>query len=897
MRWCTCLAFVCLILPRVGTVRADEPAPKAPPTATSQPSAKKQQVPTDLFLARSLGGHRYALTDALFVADAASPELVRLPKGGLLAVFDSMNRRTGRTTLFASRSGDNGRTWTPARPIRIHGESKSPGELRQALATARHADILRLPSGTLRMYFTVDGPDDKCMIRSATSVDGLNYKLDALPAATVEQRGDARPGIVRVGTRFHLFVTVADAAGSDSPARPPVVLHFRSRDGRKFVPDRAVDMAGGTPGAGFLAHSKGIRSVVALKGELRSVATRDGRKWSLEPDTLLANPNAQLATVCEMRDGTFLMAVEMTRPAGRRVTEVQALVAMSHATKEPTRQPIDNNDKASDHSDSTSDIDTPTDPEQTGVDAAHASMEVAEGWDRFASEEAMEESVVVDSDVPENDAWPDESAATPPDADTSPAANAEMDEQARAEQERLEKERADWLAVPDPVRPPIDSLPPLPDFTTPVNYAEWYARLCDINTPDNAYWAYDEFMPGPLNPDRQKEWPTLEIMYNRTDFTEPAPWDPEELEEWEASYQASLPLLQQFETASRHTGFARPVQFRPEDSIESPTGQPLLVGLLLPDLSAHRALVKQTLSANWRMGEDGKPNPDRMIEGWRTSLSSANHMHQGATLIEQLVGTAEQNLVESDARYALKHGVFKGEKLEQALNTLEQNDRDDFDAARSMQGEHAFVLDLMQAMFKAEKPGDLPRPAPEAIDKVVPLFGEDSKIIPEIKAMTPADVKKTLNAFETYYAEASNAMATGYPQVRTSDMDAMAKQHVDVSPMTRTLLPAFGRIQKIRARNEASRRATQLSYAVHIYKEQTGQWPQSLDDLPPRFSATMRTDPFTGGHFGYRVDASGPVIYSLSENGVDDGGQHSARWDDEKNGESDDHIFWPPQPK
>jgi len=896
MRWCTCLAFACLILPPVGTIRADEPAPKAPPTATSQPSANKQQVPTDLFLARSLGGSRYAPVEKVLFGGGSSPELVSLPKGGLLAVFDAkVWVERIHTSLVATRSNDQGRTWTRARPVKFDYASDFEGRNDKDLGglnTARHAEILRLPNGSLRMYFTISPTSKDCEIRSATSVDGLRYKLDPIPAARLQECTDARAGIVRVGTRFHLFVTVTRkrTALQKNDASAPEVLHYTSRDGRKFESAGRVALCGGVPGTGFIRRGAGIRAVITLDGNVRGVESRRGKEWTLEPDPLMNN--ARNASVVEMRDGTYLMAFEReVEPRNRNANQntMVALRPMRRANlNAPPWAPNDDGAKNSD---------------EGGENEPDSGEELQNGeeWPAFAEPQALDEVTASPNDdsLAEDaveGADPAPAVETPADADAGAAA-AEMDEQARAEQERLEKERADWLAVPDPVRPPIDSLPPLPDFTTPVNYAEWYARLCDINTPDNAYWAYDEFMPGPLNPDRQKEWPTLEIMYNRTDFTEPAPWDPQELEEWEASYQASLPLLQQFETASRHTGFARPVQFRPEDSFESPTGQPLLVGLLLPDLSAHRALVKQTLSANWRMGEDGKPNPDRMIEGWRTSLSSANHMHQGATLIEQLVGTAEQNLVESDARYALKHGVFKGEQLEQALATLEQNDRDDFDAARSMQGEHAFVLDLMQAMFKAEKPGDLPRPAPEAIDKVVPLFGEDSKIIPEIKAMTPADVKKTLNAFETYYAEASNAMATGYPQVRTSDMDAMAKQHVDVSPMTRTLLPAFGRIQKIRARNEASRRATQLSYAVHIYKEQTGQWPQSLDDLPPRFSATMRTDPFTGGYFGYRVDASGPVIYSLSENGVDDGGQHSARWDDEKSGESDDHIFWPPQPK
>src|SRR5262249_39820727 len=151
----------------------------------------------------------------------------------------------------------------------------------------------------------------------------------------------------------------------------------------------------------------------------------------------------------------------------------------------------------------------------------------------------------------------------------------------------------------------------------------------------------------------------------------------------------------------------------------------------------------------------------------------------------------------------------------------------------------------------------------------------------------PADVKKTLNAFETYYGEAKQAMATGYPQVRMDDMNKMAERHIEVSPMTKALLPAFGRIQKTRARSEASRRATQLSYAVHIFKEQNGRWPQSLNELPDRFSQTMRTDPFTGGQFGYRVDQKGPVIYSLSENGKDDGGVHSKTWDDDKKSDSD----------
>jgi len=866
---------------------ADEPATPHAAVSTSQPSATRVRTHTDLYLARSLGGSRFAVGEGVFVEGASFPELVRLRKGGLLAVFDAGRATGSRTTLFASRSSDQGRTWTRARPVRIHEADEASGKSAHGVAGARHADILRLPNGTLRMYFTVDAPGAGCQIRSATSVDGLRFRLDSTVAASIENCMDARPGVVRVGNRFHLFVSEVGAGATSRPTGQSQgdVVHFVSRDGRGFERVGRVHLAGGQAGAAFSAHGNRIRAVVALDGSLRSITSRDGKNWKLEPDVLMTE--GQNASVVEMRDGTFLMAFEHLRSARHVENRQPALVSVTQRKDRDAKE--SESESAADPS--SSDTGDPGASDEASVDA---------NWPTFADEHATgdEEALAEDLALASEGVDPvAESASDHKSGEDLPDAADPADEEARAEQERLARERADWLAVPDVVRPPIDSLPPLPDFATPVNYAEWYARLCDINTPDNAYWAYDEFMPSPFNLDRQKEWPTLEIMYNRTDFTEPAPWDPAALPEWESSYQASLPLLEKFEAASRHIGFARPVQFRPEDAAESPTGQPLLVGLLLPDLAAHRSLVKQTLSANWRITESGSPAPEKMIEGWRTALSSANHMHQGATLIEQLVGTAEQNLVESDARHALKHGVFKGEQLEQALTVLEQHDRDGFDTARTLQGEHAFVLDLMQAMFKADKPGDPPRPSPEAIDKILPLFGEDSKVIPEIKAMSPADVKKTVNAFETYYAEATEAMAIGYPQVRTDDMNKMAERHLNVSPMTRTLLPAFGRIQKIRARNEASRRATQLSYAVHIFKEQNGRWPQSIDELPSRFSATMRTDPFTGGQFGYRVDENGPVIYSLSENGQDDGGQHSTRWDDEKAGESDDHVFWPPQGK
>ena len=89
-----------------------------------------------------------------------------------------------------------------------------------------------------------------------------------------------------------------------------------------------------------------------------------------------------------------------------------------------------------------------------------------------------------------------------------------------------------------------------------------------------------------------------------------------------------------------------------------------------------------------------------------------------------------------------------------------------------------------------------------------------------------------------------------------------------------------------------------MAYNVELFKARNGRYPGSLDELPADNIQHVRTDPYSGQDFAYRVNENGAMIYSLSENGKDDGGVHSPKWGDRGHApESDDYIFWPPQPK
>jgi len=163
--------------------------------------------------------------------------------------------------------------------------------------------------------------------------------------------------------------------------------------------------------------------------------------------------------------------------------------------------------------------------------------------------------------------------------------------------------------------------------------------------------------------------------------------------------------------------------------------------------------------------------------------------------------------------------------------------------------------------------------------------------------MTADDVRVSVEVLDNYYRDLGMMMRIGYPQVRAVDVAALEQRTVHTSPLTETILPGLSRYYELSTRSIAARRATQVAFATEIFNAEHGRYPESLDELPAAGDSIMTIDPFTGNAFGYKLTDEGPRIYSLSENGIDDGGSHSPRWADHGGNEegSDDHVFWPPQ--
>ena len=93
------------------------------------------------------------------------------------------------------------------------------------------------------------------------------------------------------------------------------------------------------------------------------------------------------------------------------------------------------------------------------------------------------------------------------------------------------------------------------------------------------------------------------------------------------------------------------------------------------------------------------------------------------------------------------------------------------------------------------------------------------------------------------------------------------------------LLPSLDRTfdTHYRARTECNLAATAL--AIRWYQvEHNNQFPKSLDELIPKYLPAVPIDYLDGKPIRYRADGAKPMIWSVGQNEIDDGGSaESAR--------------------
>jgi len=853
---------------------------------------------TQIRVARSEDGWHFDDQGVVFADRATAPDLLLVDEGRWLAVFDrSVGDDPLQTRLMMAESHDEGRSWSTARRVRIAG-------IDSRVWHVRHGALTKSRDGSLRLLFTAKRREDRrrggrssrersrlggVLILSAVSTKGEFFRLDPRTRIRLERVADAYPSAVWLGDQLHVYAAVASGEetqreAASAPEWLSRAAHLLSRDGHTFGRVTEVMSDGASMRGAMIVRDRQLTGFVGSREGIVTISSRDGRFWKRKGEVGLAG--GWDPAVARLADGSWLMlycAKSDPRGEDQRVVEQVTVDAGS--------------------------LDEAEDPEADGV----GEQDVVAINPADEGGEGSEVVEIVGADTNGGDAGGDTVVTLEEDQESAKKneINSGDPPATRADGSRPSNggavDRAGWdeppaLSLWEHIDP--NGFAPRPDFMHKTDYIEWYRRFALKDSDDNAYYAYGEFMPVSGRTDGLPlPWPDeFHSFYDDDYLGAPGPWDPSDHPEWETSNREWAPLVDRFAEAAKHADYSIPPDKLQVSTGDLPNGDELLLGIMLPSLQPHRQLAKATLSDAWRK-ENGKVDPLRMLKAWRTVLRGADHMGQGATLIEDLVAAAERNLVHETARRALAHDVFSENELREALDTLHELDHDDHDPATLVRGEHAFAMDITQYLFTPLSPDGRPQINLERAGAILPALGDDSFSLDDFKSLQAHDAYATLDAFDAHYREFVELMRIGYPAVRAVDMESLTDKRLHTNVLTQMFMPSLSRYYLLKTRSETSRRATQLSYAVHLFKARNGRWPASLDELPDspneRMRFRMRFDPFSGESFGYRVDENGARIWSASENGLDDGGVHTRRWNDEPDLEtgSDDFVFWPVQAK
>ena len=90
--------------------------------------------------------------------------------------------------------------------------------------------------------------------------------------------------------------------------------------------------------------------------------------------------------------------------------------------------------------------------------------------------------------------------------------------------------------------------------------------------------------------------------------------------------------------------------------------------------------------------------------------------------------------------------------------------------------------------------------------------------------------------------------------------------------IVRSWMPSLSRAVTLHLKITAELQCARLAIAAERFSMNQERLPTALDELVPKYIEAVPTDPFDGQPMRFAATEHGIVIYSIDENGVDDGG-------------------------
>jgi hypothetical protein len=287
--------------------------------------------------------------------------------------------------------------------------------------------------------------------------------------------------------------------------------------------------------------------------------------------------------------------------------------------------------------------------------------------------------------------------------------------------------------------------------------------------------------------------------------------------------------------------------------------------MTLPHLAKMRAICRFCVDAAAAAVVEG--NSELAGRRLKAAVAMACHATQEPTLISQLVAYAITNMAERTAEFALSKGSLSEADAREILAKITDLKLSDA-MIRSLQTERAMVLDVY----------DMARRDPASVGALIDSSEGEQKITGWMWWLYVKGFPSLINADELTYLEfvdwSLRAAALPWDECQSEyqKMEEWSKEHLTRALIARSLGPAVYRVAQRRFETEALLNLISGSLGLALYKQKTGQFPQSLDALA-QINWPVPQDPFTDAPMKYRVQGDRYLLYSVGKDGLDDGGK------------------------
>jgi hypothetical protein len=249
-----------------------------------------------LVVARSQDGLNFADVGVTVAEGGGVPDLMRDAQGRLVAIFQYFPDEPEEDFdhIAVAFSTDEGLSWTPPRVITINGLPP------RAARAPCDPDLVLLPDGRVRLYFTCDVHEDRRgtpRTMSAVSVDCETFEVEPGERFADPPNPVLDPSAIVIGDQWHLYVP---RMAPGSPA-----YHLVSSDGLRFARLEDIHVPGLDLRGNVIAVPGGFRFFGCGQPGLGTAFSEDGVHWRLERSTPLGG--AADPAVIGLQDGTYLM--------------------------------------------------------------------------------------------------------------------------------------------------------------------------------------------------------------------------------------------------------------------------------------------------------------------------------------------------------------------------------------------------------------------------------------------------------------------------------------------------------------------------------------------------------------------------------------------------------------